>query len=559
MRCSAAPWRVVCLLAGALVLPFPPGNSVFAAKASAPGEVAFSTRGGIYREPVLLGLTARNGGAIYFTTNGASPDPSTGIVFTKPFLVGRTTIIRATTHPAEKPAADSFLTLIFPADVLRQTGNGLPRTWGTSHGQPVPADYAMDPEVVDQPGARPALERALGDLPSLSLVLEPADLFGAERGLYTHPEESGEEWERPVRIELLARDPSECFQAMGGLRVQGGWNRRPEESPKHSFRIVFRKRYGLARLKFPLFGHGVGEFENLILRGGNNHSWLHWSAAERRSADYLRDQWMRETYAAMGQTSARGRFVHLYLNGLYWGIYNLTERPDEHFAAAHLGGGADDYDARNADKILRGDDTAWKRMFALANGGVTNAAELAAISELLDIPAFCHYMLLNLYAGNGDWDAASNWYAVRRRSPQGRYLFFVWDGERTLEGLEVDRLKDDDNFSPTRLFQKLRNAAPFREQLMAIAREHFAPNGALSADRAASRFRQLSELLDGPILAESARWGDYRRDVHPYKEGPYELYTREGHWRPEIKRILENYFPNRGRLFLEQLAPALNP
>lgn len=46
------------------------------------------------------------------------------------------------------------------------------------------------------------------------------------------------------------------------------------------------------------------------------------------------------------------------------------------------------------------------------------------------------------------------------------------------------------------------------------------------------------------MLAESARWGDYRRDVHPYKEGPYELYTRDTHWRPETQRLLQEYFPS---------------
>jgi len=55
------------------------------------------------------------------------------------------------------------------------------------------------------------------------------------------------------------------------------------------------------------------------------------------------------------------------------------------------------------------------------------------------------------------------------------------------------------------------------------------------------------------MVAESARWGDYRRDVHPYKQPPYELYTRDQHWRPEVKRLLEEYFPKRSGKVLEQL------
>ena len=144
---------------------------------------------------------------------------------------------------------------------------------------------------------------------------------------------------------------------------------------------------------------------------------------------------MRETYAAMGHASARGTFVHLYLNGLYWGVYNLAERPDENFAAEHLGGKSKDIDARNSDKILSGDDVAWKELFALANGGLHEKERYEAAQRLLDLPTFIDFMLLNLYGANGDWDRASNWYAARKRSAEGRYLFFVWDGERTLEAL----------------------------------------------------------------------------------------------------------------------------
>ena len=119
----------------------------------------------------------------------------------------------------------------------------------------------------------------------------------------------------------------------------------------------------------------------------------------------------------MSRPSARGRFVHLYLNGLYWGVYNLAERPDEHFAAEHFGGKAKDYDARNADNVLSGDEIAWKELLALANGGLSNAAPYETIGRLLDLPAFADFMIVNLYGGNADWDRASNWYAARRRQP----------------------------------------------------------------------------------------------------------------------------------------------
>lgn len=534
------------------------GTAAFAAKDDRVADTKFSIARGFYTEPAELSLrTQTEGAVIWFTTNGVAPSPNTGVRYVSPVRLTRTTVVRATAFKdGLKPTDVDTHTFLFPGDVVRQTGRGFPTSWGMREGKTVPADYEMDPKSSATDADRTALEAALRALPTLSLVLDPADLFDPQRGIYANPQQSGDDWERAASAEFLPPAGENGFHVGCGVRIQGGWNRRPEESPKHSLRLVFRKKYGAGRLKHPLFGEGPAEFETLILRGGNNHSWLHWSAAERRSADYARDQWMRESFAAMGQPSARGRFVHLYLNGLYWGVYNLAERPDEHFAAARLGGDGKDYDARNSDKVLSGDENAWKQLFALANGGLADPAKYAATAELLDVSAFCDYMLLNLYGANGDWDRASNWYAARRRAPAGKYVFFVWDGERTLEDVTDNRLTDDDDLSPTRLFQKLRVNPAFRKEFSERAKLHLTGEGVLSPSAAAERYRRLSQQLEPAILAESARWGDYRRDVHPYKEGPYERYTRDEHWRPEVKRLLEEYFPKRTDAFWKQLLAA---
>ncbi len=495
---------------------------------------------------------------ILYTTNGAPPrrdDPAT-LVWSKDLMVQQSTVLRAAMDWGGERTIDvGAFTYLFPGDVVRQTGVGHSKTWGRTNGVDVLADYEMDPEIVT-PGSRAAVEQALREIPTLCLTMDPRDWFDSKDGIYANPRETGAAWERRVQVEYFPNDTATGFRLVAGVRIQGGWNRRPEESPKHALRLIFRRRYGEGSLRYNLFDGGLDQFETLILRAGCNNTWLHWNGAERVRGDYLRDQWMRETYASMGQLSARGRFVHLYLNGLYWGLYNLVERPSAPFVAAHLGGKPGDYDSRNGENILEGDDLPWKRLFELANAGVTQQAEFESIASLLDVDAFIDFMLLNLYGANGDWDRVSNWYAARNRKKSGKFIFMVWDGERTLESVEGNVLASDDDQSPLRLFQKLRASPEFRRRFGRRARTHLNALGALSPSAAWSRYERWVMTLDGPMLAESARWGDYRRDVHPYKNGPYELYRRDEHWRREVHRLRTEYFPKRTEKLVQQLAEA---
>ena len=501
---------------------------------------------GIYSNGVVLhALPAPEGTRVHVTLDGSLPTATHGDPLDAPVPLQRSTVVRAVAVKEGQLSRVLTASYLVPEAVALQEAPFLPQTWGIRDGQVLPAAYRMR-VLPGVPGAdRNDVAAALRSLPSLSLVLPPDDLWSAARGLYVHTEESGEGWERTASLQWIptngpAWSPIDC-----GLRIQGGWSRRPEESPKHSFRLLFRKRYGSAPFRGPVFGEPAESFGTLILRGGNNNSWLHPSAEERSRAEYLRDSWMRVTHAAMGHPAARGRFVHLYLNGLYWGIYQVTERPDPALAARAFGGEAADYDARNADKVIAGDDAAWKQLFALANAGMHSAAEYERLGALLDVPAFIDFILLNLYGANADWDGGSNWYAVRRRVPAGGYQFLEWDGERTLESPKDNRIATDDDQSPMRLFQRLREWPTFRMAMQQRAKSLLAPEGPLGPGPAAQRYARLAAELEPAIAAESARWGWYRKSLAPFRTGPYEHYTRESHWRPEVDRLIHRYFPER--------------
>ena len=144
-------------------------------------------------------------------------------------------------------------------------------------------------------------------------------------------------WERPTSLEIVSADGTINFQVDAGIRIAGGASREHNSTKKKSFRLVFRREYGAGKLKFPLFGDDATDrFDTIILRNNYNDGWQ-WSGAEDH-AQYLRDEWSRATQLAMGQPSSHGTYVHLYINGIYWGLYNPVERPEASFASSYLGG-----------------------------------------------------------------------------------------------------------------------------------------------------------------------------------------------------------------------------
>lgn len=535
------------------------GTLVGTAPATAQQRVAdtkFSVDRGFYAAPFTVAITTTTPGAeIRYTLDGSVPSPTHGAAYTEPVPVTTTTVLRAMAHkPGMDPTNVDTHTYLFLDDVLRQREPppGYPSAWSG-----FPADYEMDPEVVTDPRYQSSLKPALEALPSLSVVLDVDSLFGPD-GLYQNPEEEGSDWERSCSAELLFPDGAPGFQVDAGLRIQGGASRRPRNSPKHSLRLLFRGRYGATKLRYPLFDEAAADaFDTVVLRAGYNNTWIHANHTggnQRRNTLYIRDQWTRDAQRAMGQAAAHGRYVHLYLNGLYWGLYNLTERPTAAFAAAYYGGDKEDYDATNSGVFTDGDGQAWDAMMTAAAADLADEANYAALQAYLDVDNLIDYMILNHAIGNHDWDE-KNWYAARRRERGAGFMFFSWDAEHALEVVDRDVIATRNPNKPTFLFHQLRANADFRMRFADRVHRHLTGGGALTPAQNDARFRALAQMLRLPVVAESARWGDYRRDVHR-REGPYLLYTRDDHWQAEHDRLLADYFPDRTDVVLAQYRTA---
>jgi hypothetical protein len=576
-----------------------------------------SVQRGYFKEPFSLVLsTPEASGTIRYTLDGSDPTAVNGANYTGPLTVSATTILRmATFSTAKVPSTTVTQTYIFLDQVLAQPsppyftpatpgnpqppsvgGVPLPIAWGTRNlgsgqfpGQitnlaanQVPADYGMDPEILNDPvkydnngvvnnvTGKTNLQRineGFRELPLLSVVLKTDDMFGAS-GLYPNSIQKGTGFEKLCSVELLMPDGTTGFASTCGIRIHGNASRNPENCPKHGFKLNFKGTFGASSLQAKLFPESpVEEFDDIILRGDFNSSWLHHDAGNQRpKGTRLRDAFSKDTFRAMGREAGHHRYVHLFINGVYWGTYDPTEQENNGFAAAYFGGSKDDYDVIEQGALKSGTSTAYNAMIAIASP--IDNSKYEQMKGLLDVPEFADYMLLHFYLGHEDWggDINKNWYAVRNNKKNGKFNYLPWDMENLLwsEGADRTGVTAPASGLHPKLVTNPQYLLDFADR---VHKAMVAPDGALLPAANIARWNKWRSVMTNAIACESARWGDYRRDVHQFQPGGppanYPLYTWNGHWITENNRLTNIYFPVRTNNVLAQLRtrslyPALN-
>ncbi|HET6407095.1 MAG TPA: chitobiase/beta-hexosaminidase C-terminal domain-containing protein, partial [Chthoniobacteraceae bacterium] len=584
---------------------------------------------GFYSTAQSVNLTCGTTGAVIrYTFDGSTPVEASGpsATYTGPINISKTTTLRYRAFRAGFDPSDSVTqTYIFTSDVITQQPTGTPptitnpvgavqgsTTWPGAfnaangkyqvNGQEL--DFGMDPDIVNNAAYSGTIQNDLKAVPTLSIVTDLPNLFNASTGIYVNPSGDTIAWERPASIELI--DPTggtQEFQANCGLRLRGGFS-RSTDNPKHAFRLFFRDAYGPGKLRFPLFGDdttGAEEFDKFDLRSSQNYSWAFQGDGSRGTL--IRDEISRDLQLAMGQVSSHGGLYHLYVNGQYWGVFNIDERPDANFGESYFGGDSDDYDTIKVDPDLGynieatdGNTEAWFALWQLADSGMAstnsestnnttyqrmlgrNASGTAnpAYSVLLDPANLIDEMLIVYWGGNLDAPTSAflsnaspnNWFGFRNRTGlHGGFKFVLHDSEHTLLNVNEDRTGPwpagstaaqgagaFGKSSPQYIFQQAIYAQEFRTMFADRTFKHCFNDGVLTAAKALEIFNSRAAQMDRAVVGESARWGDSKSAT------PFTRAT----WLAACEGVRSGFIPGRTAVLLNQLRakgwyPAFDP
>jgi Lamin Tail Domain/CotH kinase protein/Chitobiase/beta-hexosaminidase C-terminal domain len=524
-----------------------PGAANGAGYAGIVQPVVFSVKRGFYDAPFSVNLSSGTSGAtITYTTSGAAPT-SGSMEFSGSIPINTTTVLRAAAFKNDfLPARVETHSYIFLTDVLAQPAviPGYPNNTysvGGNFERSVVHDNEMDPDIVNDPVYGPLMIDAMKAVPTMSIVVDPADIFG-DTGFY-----DGEDIIKQASVEVIyPYDPTASHQADAGIESHS------HNRLKRSLRLNFKPEYGASWFNTDLFQRSplngdsaTDRVKRIILRGGNNRSWARdW---EPDKTTYTEDQFYRDTQIALSGIGSHGTFVHLYINGIYWGLYNPVERADEHFTSEYLGGDSEDWFFLNQDGATDGDATRWSYLTGtLVNKDLSNPTNYAEFQQYLDIDHFIDYLITSWYQGVTDWPG-NNWYFGNRNatSPLGSTpgQYYAWDGEWSWDtGNNGDppngpwvhplfRKGASSTLNIAKLWHAVRVNDEFMMRFADRVQRALFYDGTLTDANARARWKTLNDSILLAILGESARWGDALASLgQPTR-------TRDIQWQAEVNAI----------------------
>ncbi len=405
--------------------------------------VTFSTQGGFYDTSFSLALTCPENLVIHYTLNGNTPTIKDA-VYSQPLFLNQKLYSKSNIYTVQTcPDSAWFVPesvqkcIIIRAAAFDSDGNHVGATTTNSYFIKSLDDYPTD-------------------LPVVSLCADSTALFGYEEGIYlqggahNNSLQHGMEWERLCNVEFYEHNNSGINQ-LAGLRMHGGDSRL---STQKGMKIYARKEYGQKRFCFKFFkDNDILSYKNLVFK-------------PMRSG-LISDHVCTQIAQSLNFETPQSRPVVVFLNGEYWGLYFLKERPNERYIADHFGLNKENIniiESWSGIPSCGNNENFIKMMKWFFHADLSKTEEYIKAQQLIDIECFIDYYCFQLFTANSDWPN-NNMRCWQANDGKWRWIFF--DGDCTLTTnpymLSNTLYNDKNKDASTLVFTKLLENEDFRD------------------------------------------------------------------------------------------------
>jgi hypothetical protein len=483
--------------------------------ANAPGVPGYAaapiadTPGGGFHGAISVSLTAAKDAIIRYTLDGSDPS-ETSAVYTQPIAIGETTVLRARAYQ-EGLRESKIVTNTYLIGLYHQ-------------------------------------------LPVISIVTDPDNLWNPLNGIYAGDYTQSSKtkvayddlpyWQKNTvagSFEFFETDGTRVSSESIELGLHGQFSL---DIPQKSFRITAKARYGSTELAYQFFpDRPYDTYQSLVLRNGGN------DGKYTRIVDGLQSRMVDWTDTNLYHMPWRPAVV--YLNGQYWGHYNIRERVNAHSLARYEGwDDPDNVDLIKGDNsVLSGSFTNYSQLLQYVKGHDLNDPEaLATVLGWIDVDNYFDYMIFEMYFGNTD-TGNIKFYRLREPGEKWKWVLFDLDWgmyESSNDGCKIwlDPAGTGENNFDNTLILKLLEVPSMRDKFLArygqLFQETFKP------ERMIELAREMAGEIDQEMSLHFNRWAwenTQRLDI----EAPASPEGAYAYWKQRLSR-LENVINKRGNL-----------
>ncbi|MBN2805264.1 MAG: CotH kinase family protein [Prolixibacteraceae bacterium] len=438
-------------------------------------SIQFLPAAGFYSGAVHVSLlTSAPDVTIRYTTDGTEPVANSE-AYTGPLTLTKTTVVRAASYYAGRKISDIFTqSYLFDAD---------------------------------------------HQLPVFSITTDPLNLWDYNEGIYVlgpgaesaNPNWGANfwmDWEKPVHLEFFDEQKVQQLNQGAGIKITGAWSRA---NAQKSIALFARSQYGKGSFKYKLFkDRNFDKFESFVLRNSGND----WSYS------MLRDGFVSEIARSIDVDRLAFQPSVVYLNGEYWGIMNLREKPSEHYFASHYS--IDEIKLNLLEmnsQTVHGTNADYAALISFLNKNTLVKEEnYRQVKELVDVECFIDYELIQIYINNTDWPGNNIKYWNSSDShTRWRWLLYdtdfgldIWGGGAYREnGIAFATDPNNSNWPnpswSTLVLRKMLLSPEFKYQF--VNRMADLMNTLFSTDAMNAKLDSLSELMRPEIADHRQRWG----------------------------------------------------
>lgn len=435
-------------------------------------QINFEPIGGIYKTNIAVTLTSESSSTIYYTLDGSVPGRHS-LRYNKPITVNQVSVIRAVTYVGGKKL-----------DVVTHS-------------------YFCDRAYT---------------LPIISITSNPDNFWDYSRGIYVKGccadtiepylgANFWKSWERTCNVEMYDSNGEVCFNQQAGMSLFGGFSRA---LPQKSIALIARKKYGESRFNYKLFDERKHKkYKSFILRNSGGDF----------LRTHLRDAFVTQLMAPTGIAIQAYEPAIVFLNGKYWGIQNIREKISEHYLAQNFDVDKDNVDILRQNGVKRhGSSKNYKYLLSyLRSHDLSKDANVARLSEFMDIDDFIRYNIAETYSDNRDAGGNIRYFRERNDSAKWRWVFYDLDmglANNAYTGYKRNTIKKFTNVNneawpdpawSTFIIRKLLTNKNLQHQYINTVCDYF--NTVLSPEVASKKLKEMAEVIETEMPNHLIKWG----------------------------------------------------